>query len=187
LAQYYYLVASLPLLFYDSESIPSREDFLVTCRQHISPRHYRLLVSAGTNDLQTTTTGCKTLDLWRKWEIALRNELVRLRAKNRGREAEAYLVESPGVLAPQALAREAFAQDSPLQAEDTLNRGRWSYLDELEVGHYFDIEKILVYALRLQVLARKALFDTEKGRQMFDKLYSETISPGWRELKWRKM
>jgi hypothetical protein len=177
LAQYYYLVASLPLLFYDSESFPSREDFLLTCRQHISARHYRLLVSASTADLQAAAAGCKTLDLWCQWEISLRNELVRLRAKKRGREAETYLVESPGVLAPQTIAREAFAQDSPLQAEDTLNRGRWSYLDELEVGHYFDIEKILIYALRLQILARKALFDEEKGREMFDKVYSEIMSP----------
>ena len=177
MAQYYYLVASLPLLFYDSERIPSREDFLDTCRQHVSPRHYSLLVSASTTDLQATVPGCNILDLWRHWEISLRNELVRLRAKNRGREAQAYLVDSPGVLAPQAIAREAFDQESPLQAEDTLNRARWKYLDELEVGHYFDIEKILVYALRLQILARKALFDEKKGREMFDKVYSEIISP----------
>jgi hypothetical protein len=176
LAQYYYLVASLPLLFYDSVSIPSHEDFLVTCRQHITPRHYRLLVSAGTTDLQAGVAGCRILDLWRRWEISLRNELVRLRAKNRGSNAESYLVESPGVLAPQAVAREAYAQDSPLQGEDTLNRARWGYLDELEVGHYFDIEKILVYALRLQVLARKALFDADRGRELFDKVYSEIIS-----------
>ena len=177
MAQYYYLVASLPLLFYDSESFPSREDFLATCRQHITPRHYRLLVSASTRDLQPTAPACKILDLWRQWEIALRNELVRLRAKDRGREAQAYLVDSPGVIAPQIIAREAFGQESPLQAEDTLNRARWNYLDELEVGHYFDIEKILVYALRLQILARKALFDEDKGREMFDKVYSEIISP----------
>ncbi len=177
MAQYYYLAASLPMLFYDSESFPSREDFLVTCRQHISPRHYRLLVSTSTTDLQATVPSCSTLDLWRQWEISLRNELVRLRAKNLGREAQTYLVDSPGVLAPQAVAREAFAQESPLQAEDTLNRARWSYLDELEVGHYFDIEKILVYSLRLQILARKALFDEDRGREMFDKVYSEIISP----------
>jgi hypothetical protein len=177
LAQYYYLIASLPLLFYDSESTPSREDFLVTCRQHISSRHYSLLVSASTTDLQSSVPSCRTLDLWRQWEIALRNELVRLRAKKRGRQAEPYLIESPGVLAPQAVARDAFAQDSPLQAEDILNRGRWMYLDELEAGHYFDIDRILVYALRLQLLARKSLFDAEMGRQMFDKVYSEIITP----------
>jgi len=175
LAQYYYLVASLPLLFYDSGNVSPYEDFLVTCREHLSPRHYRLLVSTATTDLQATVPGCKTLELWQQWEIALRNELVRLRAKKQGREAEGYLVESPGVLEPQMIAREAFAQDSPLQAEDTLNRGRWSFLGQLEVGHYFDIEKILVYALRLQVLARKSLFAEEKGREMFDRVYGSIL------------
>jgi hypothetical protein len=180
LSQYYYLVASLPLLFYDSENFPSREDFLVTCRQHIGGRHYRLLESASTTELHPTVPSCKILDRWRQWEIALRNELVRLRAKKRGRDEAAYLLDSRGMLAslaPRGIAREAFSQDSPLQAEDTLNRGRWSFLDELEVGHDFDIEKILIYALRLQVLARKALFDEKKGREMFDTVYSEIMSP----------
>ena len=176
MAQYYYLVASLPLLFYDGVSIPSHEEFLVTCRPLLTPQHYRLLVCAGTTDIQGGVTGCEILDLWRSWEISLRNELVRLRAKNRGRSAEPYLVESPGVPAPQAVAREAYAQDSPLQAEDTLNRARWGYLDELEVGHYFDIGKVLVHALRLQVLARKSLFEADRGSEMFDKVYSEIIS-----------
>lgn len=180
MAQYYYLVASLPLLFYDSVRVPSRDEFLDTCSQHISSRDYRLLASASTSDLKPVTPSCRTLDLWREWETALRNELVRLRAKNRRAEAEAYLVESPGIIDAQAVAREAFGQESPLQAEDMLNRARWGYLDELEVGHYFDIEKILIYALRLQILERKALFDEQKGREMFEEVYG-------RILKWENM
>jgi hypothetical protein len=177
LAQYYYLVASLPLLFYDTEKFPSREAFLDTCRRHVTARHYRLLVSASTTDLKPSIPSCRTLDLWREWEIALRNELVRLRAKNRGIEAEPYLVSSPPVMDAQAAAREAFDQESPLQAEDLLNRARWRYLEELAVGHYFDMDKILVYALHLQVLARKALFDEEKGKKMFEELYAEITGP----------
>jgi hypothetical protein len=177
LAQYYYLVASFPLLFYDTERITSRREFLDLCGQHISPRHYQLLSSTSTTDLRPTTPSCGILDLWREWETSLRNELVRLRAKKRGTEAEAYLVDSPWIINAQQIAREAFGQESPLQAEDTLNRARWSYLDELEVGHYFDIEKVLVYALRLQILERKALFDKEKGREMFEKIYAEVTSP----------
>jgi len=100
-----------------------------------------------------------------------------LRGKKKGVETEAYLIGSPGIITAQQIAREAFVQESPLQAEDTLNRARWSYLDDLEVGHYFDIEKILVYALRLQILERKALFDEEKGREMFEKIYAEVTSP----------
>jgi hypothetical protein len=177
LAQYYYLVASLPLLFYETESVPSRETFLQTCSQHLRPSHYRLLRSTAAEYLVTDKTGCKTLDLWRQWEIALRNELVRLRTKNRDLEAQSHLVESPTVLSAQQSAHEAFGQESPLQAEDALNRARWRYLDELEVGHYFDIDKILIYDLRLQILERKALFDAEQGREMFEKIYAEILDP----------
>jgi hypothetical protein len=103
--------------------------------------------------------------------------LVTLRGKKKRVEAEVYLIDSPGIITAQQLAREAFSQESPLQAEELLNRARWNFLDDLEVGHYFDIEMILVYALRLQILERKALFDEEKGREMFDKIYAEVTSP----------
>jgi hypothetical protein len=177
LAQYYYLVASLPLLAYDSERAPTSEQFLDACRPLVSPQHYNLLASASTTDLEHEGPSCSTLNLWRSWEITLRNELVRLRAKNRGREPRVHGLDSSGPVEPQAVAREAFSQQSPLEAEDTLNRARWRYLDELETGHYFDIDKILIYVLRLQILQRKALFEHEKGREMFDKVYSEIISP----------
>jgi len=180
LAQYYYLVASLPLLSYDSERIPSRDEFLDTCRQHLSARDYRLVASASTADLQPIAPTCRTLGLWRRWETALRNELVRLRAKKKKAEAEAYLLASPGNIEAQGIAREAFDQESPLQAEDVLNRARWGYLDELEVGHYFDVPKILIYALRLEILGRKALFEERKGREMFEEIYG-------RILKWESM
>jgi hypothetical protein len=176
LAQYYYLVASLPLLSYDSERAPSSEDFLAACEPLLSAQHSSLLESAGT-DLEAEGPSCRTLDLWRSWEITLRNELVRLRAKKLGREARVRTADSSGTVEPQAIAGEAFSQESPLQAEDTLNQARWRYLDELESGHYFDIDKILIYLLRLQILERKALFDEQKGREMFDKVYAEIISP----------
>jgi hypothetical protein len=165
------------LLSYDSERAPSAEQFLDTCRPLVSPQHYSLLESASATDLELDGPGCSTLDLWRSWEISLRNELVRLRAKNRGREPRIHGLDSSGPVEPRAIAREAFSQESPLEAEDTLNRARWRYLDELESGHYFDIDKILIYVLRLQILQRKALFDDQKGRDMFDTVYSEIISP----------
>ena len=176
MAQYYYLVASLPLLSYDSERALSTEEFLDACRPLVSPRHFRVLESAGSTDPAADGPSCRTLDLWRGWEISLRNELVRLRAKNLGREARVQATDS-GSVEPQAIAREAFSQESPLQGEHALNRARWRYLDELESGHYFDIDKVLVYLLRLQILQRKTLFDDRRGRELFDKIYAEIINP----------
>jgi hypothetical protein len=178
LARYYYLVATLPFLFYDTEKALSHRELLDLCRQHISPGHFRLLLSAAAADPHPSVPSCKTLDLWREWEASLRNELVRLRAKKGGFEAERYVVGSAQNMDAQQAAREAFEQESPLEAEDALNRARWAYLDELEAGHYFDIDKILIYTLRLQILERKALFDEQKGREMFYRIYAEITSPG---------
>jgi hypothetical protein len=177
LARYYYLVATLPFLFYDTEKLLPVDGLLDLCRQHVSPGHFRLLSSAATADLRPSVPSCRTLDLWRGWEASMRNELARLRAKKRGFEAEQYLVDATENMDAQQAAREAFDQESPLEAEDALNRARWTYLDGLEVGHYFDIDKILVYALRLQILQRKALFDAQKGREMFDRIYAKITSP----------
>ncbi len=174
---YYYLVASLPMLFYETERIPAVGAFLELCRQHVGARDYRLLLNASISNLKPAQPSCATLELWRCWEIALRNELVKLRAKGRAVEAEKYLLDSPFIISVRDIARDAFAQDSPLLAEDILNRGRWNYLDELEVGHHFDIEKILIYSLRLQLLQRKALFDERKGLEAFEQLYAAIMSP----------
>jgi len=185
LAQYYYLVASLPLLFYDTERFPSRVAFLEQCEQHISSTNFRLLAAASITELKPVSPICRSLELWRRWEIALRNELAALRGKAKGVEADAYRLDAPDIIEAQTAAREAFAKaggqatgaESPLQAEETLNLARWGYLDQLEVGHYFDIDRLVVYVLRLQLLERKALFDEQKGREMFDTVYGEITRP----------
>jgi hypothetical protein len=177
LARYYYLVATLPFLFYDTEKSLAVHELLDLCSQHVSRGHFRLLSSAAAADLRRPVPSCETLDLWRGWETSLRNELARLRAKKRGLEAEQYLVDTTENMDAQQAARESFEQESPLEAEDVLNRARWTYLDDLEAGHHFDIDKILVYTLRLQILQRKALFDEQKGREMFDRIYTKITSP----------
>lgn len=175
---YYYLAASLPMLLYETEKTMPADEFVGICAQHLSDRDYRLLCTASISDLKPKVPSNCTLDRWRRWETSLRNELVTLRAKNRKVEVDRYLLESPVISTTQAIAREAFDQESPLQAEELLNRARWATLDELEVGHYFDIERILVYYLRLQVLQRKAMLLEEKGLQAFERIYAamtETI------------
>ena len=174
---YYYLASSLPMLFYETERFPAPDAFVELCRQHVAARDYRLLMNASIYNLKPARPSCRCLELWRCRETALRNELVKLRTKGRAVEADRYLRDAPVIISVQNIVRDAFAQDSPLAAEDILNRGRWSYLDELEVGHYFDLDKLLIYSLRLQILQRKALFDEQKGLEAFEQLYATVTSP----------
>ena len=117
---------------------------------------------------------------WKSWESSLRNELVKLRTATLGVEAGKYLknaeinTEAPGV------ARNAFKLESALASEEIINKARWDFLDELEVGHYFDLEKIIVYSLRLQILERKKMFTVENGDKNFQINY-ENIKEAVRE------
>jgi len=169
--QYYYMIASLPLLQIDSPPPFSIEDLYYSCRGNIDDSDLFLLKSLS---LEPGIAGGNAfLEQWYGWETALRNELVRLRSQKKGMDSEKHLREGdvfPGI--PE-IAREAFTQDSPLAGEETLNRARWMKLDELEVGHYFDMVKLMVYALKLQLLQRQGSFTEKLGKERFEALYDQ--------------
>lgn len=171
MSQYYYLVSTLPLLSYDSEHMASTEYFLEQCEKWLTAGDYLILKNTSINEFDSCKSGCALLDQWQVWEVNLRNELVKLRAQKKGLEGDAYLAAVPEVLGTAEIAREAAAQESPLAAEELLNRARWSLLDDLEVGRFFTIEKLIIYYLRLQILERKGLFNKEAGSERYKSIY----------------
>jgi len=170
LAQYYYVVSSLPLIFYDSKVKIGIDDFLEVCKNHLSGDDFELLEFSDLKNIKKRDTDCDFLKKWYSWELSLRNELVKLRAGS-PEEAEKYLVEVPVISGLQALALRAFEEDSPLNGEDILGRARWAVLDELETGHYFDIEKLISFYLKLQILKRKNSFRREEGFARYKEIY----------------
>jgi hypothetical protein len=170
-SRYYYTVASLPMLFYDGDLPMSRSAFLEICGMELTANNHRLLESVSIDRLNRTQPACDVLKAWHMWESGLRNELAGLRAQTKGWDVEKYIREGAEAFGVTQIVREATGV-SPLEGEDVLNRARWSFLDELEVGHHFDIEKLMVYFLKLQILERKASFDKEKGTEKFKELNS---------------
>ena len=73
------------------------------------------------------------------------------------------------------LAREAFGQENPLSAEGALDRARWQLLSSQELLHGFDEQQILVYALKLQVLERKATRTEEAGLARLERIRETAI------------
>jgi hypothetical protein len=95
-----------------------------------------------------------------------------MRAGKKGIDSEKYIVSGSLETGIIEIAREAFAAPAPLDAELILNKARWEYLEMLEAGHYFDLGKLIIYFLRLQILQRKAQINTEKGKAVFGDVYS---------------
>ena len=181
MSEYFYVVASLPLLRYDEQPPVTREYFLAACEGNIEPRHFVLVSQAGNENLEDNNHGSPVLESWINREINLRNNLVELRARKKGTDPSTQMRDCPYVPGASQVAQEAYSLDSPLEAEELLGRGRWDFLDQLESGHYFDEEKLVLYSLKLQILERRARWQAERGEAVFRENVSkvkETIGIG---------
>lgn len=177
MSQYIYTVASLPTPHFESDSFLSVEDFLEICRRFMGDSDYAELESAVVPLDPEQEPGNAVLAAWHQRKRGLQNHLAMLRAAKKEQSADKHLrpdtdgrlhLELPGVL---EAARAAAQEQSPLRAEEVLLRWEWNLLDELEVGHFFDLERLIIYYLRLQVLSRKARFNRPDGEARFKEVY----------------
>ena len=131
------------------------------------------LVSA--DDLETLKKAIKSFGLGRyhDFEAALRNELVKIRAHRKHLDASKFLREDG--YADQwisHIAATACRNPSVIDAQNLLDLDRWRFLDELSVGHYFDIEILIVYAHKLSILEKWERVRTADA----DKLLKEALT-----------
>ena len=57
-----------------------------------------------------------------------------------------------------------------LEKERRIDNIRWAQADELSAFSYFDIDAILAYLVKVNMVARWTLLDAARGREMFDRL-----------------
>ncbi|HNR87176.1 MAG TPA: DUF2764 family protein [Spirochaetota bacterium] len=183
MAQYYYVVASLPALVYDMEKPPALEYFLDACETGVSPEDMAMIRKTHLADVEPEEGESGVLGRWRNWERNLRNKLARLRAAKKSIDAEQFVRENADPHVEDKAAREAFEEASPLAAEDLLDWVRWTYLEELEQGHYFDIDRLVVYYLKLQLLWRKRSFDKERGAGVFSEIVGKISNEDYSSFK----
>ena len=171
MAQYYFAAAYLPFLTYETEKTISTEKFRELCMEQLSKKDNMIIENTGISRLEIETPLCGALEKWIARETALRNELAQLRRSKKNLDTDEQKSDTAADPYLQDLAGEAFSQESPLAAEDILNRARWGFLDELEFGHYFDIDKLVIYYLKLQILERKNSFNYQKGKEIFTEYF----------------
>jgi hypothetical protein len=152
----------------------SSEQFLENCRAFLSDPDYQDL-SVSSIDPQINA-GSGLSALYCRWEASLRNQLVILRARELGLDAQTYLRESADIYGTGPIAAAAVAADSPLEAELYLDSRRWMKIDELSIGHFFDMEFLRAYRLKLQILERHELFEEERGFEAYRNLYARVLS-----------
>lgn len=173
---YTYLIASLPMLQFAGKPPFSFSDFLGLCRGLISEEEIGLLSQVEKIEgLVYKGKGAPTLKRRQEFEVALRNELIKIRAARRHLDADKYL-RGDIFIEPHIsrLAISAQRSTSIIEAEKILDQGRWNMLEESSCGHYFDFDYLIVYALKLLILERwEKVGAADKAR-----LLSETLSQG---------
>ena len=108
---------------------------------------------------------------WKRFDISLRNEIARSRAVRKAKDAFAYIRGEDSTdpfTAP--FARWVTSQDSPLEAELSIDQKRWNKIEELKKGHYFDIDFLIAYMLELQILERWERINLEDSQQVLENL-----------------
>lgn len=151
---YTYIIASLPLLNFTARAPISSQGFLATCAGLTGDSEF-LLLEAILEDKALLRADYEILQRWFDFDTALRNELVKLRAGRRRQDPHKYMRENQYWNADVIhAAMAAYKNPSIQEAEQILDLGRWRFLEELNFGHYFDFEFLLIYALKLKILER---------------------------------
>lgn len=172
MASYYYLVASLPMLRYDSPSPITVDQFLADCRSAMDGKAYHLVECAVTGKPANN----RFLRTYQHFCLMVRKELSEQRARRLSLPGETYKNDGEKSYVITDAVRAAVSNENVLDAEMSLIILQWKQLDEMTAGHTFDMEGVLGYALKLGIITRKNLFDNEQGNIEFRRLFSNLQS-----------
>lgn len=161
--KYYYLISQLPFLNFETEPAVTRRYFIDEAKKWLSEDDFSSLEQIDISQYEVITdTKSEILKNYSLFEFELRAELKEWRkAKKEGHEHKPYFFSS-------ALLKD----DDPLQVETKLLQLRWDYVSIHEPGHNFDLDAVIAYYIKLQILERLNTFNKEEGNIKFQDLSS---------------
>ncbi len=170
MSEYYYLVATLPMLRKDMSEYMSHEEFLSICKDKVSRRDYMMLENATLSG--TATCGGSFMKDFTHFRSMVEKELAFQRAQKLSLQDSRYENKGDRESRITDRVRKAVSADNPLEGEKIILGLYWDYLEEhVGNGHYFDLTFLLGYSLRLQILSRLSLFDLDRGNAEFERLF----------------
>ena len=169
--KYYYFAASLPMLLFDIKPQLSNEDFLSVSSEFLTRGDQKIMKNTLLVPEEGDGMNQSALIQWLGFEDALRNELVKFRAKKLGRDPREFYrgeyIPDPYLA---AMINEAAGAENPLLVERRIDLARWEKLEEIELQHYFDLHFLVVYFLKLQIINKWSDIRAEKGKVVLDEL-----------------
>lgn len=158
--KYYYLVSSLPHLTFLEEPPVSKDFFLEEAEKWLSPSDMKVLLSADVHSPEEKETDTLFLKEWKRFDLFLKEELAHVRAQAKTGESRKMPEEVQDII----------GKENPLLMEKEMELIRWNFLEEKLLQHHFDLNWLILYFLKLQILERLEAFDKDKGDSTFYKL-----------------
>lgn len=176
MAKQYYLVSQLPAIEnIDSKQLPITEKYYRDLCSRFLDRKSRKVVENLSLEppKKEVKTGSAFLDAWYDRERCLRLALAQVRALKMKKESDML----PGSCTADILqaARTAVGMDSPLAAEEFLNKYRMEALKALTPLDTFSVDAVIAYGVGLLLAARMKKFDVETGKISYHKIYDEIL------------
>lgn len=163
--KYYYLVSQLPTLFFAKEPEIMIDSFLIEAAKWTSEKDFNFLKKLDINDYLLKKNDPPALINYKDFEHKLRHDLAQFR--------EARKKDSD--YKPASFSISMVKEGNPLEIEIKLMELRWKVIDEIQREHHFDLEYLILYFLKLQILQRYFKFNKEEGLKNFQKLYEDTL------------
>ena len=120
--------------------------------------------AADAHQQEETAFALPLLKEWEEFDGALRDNLVKERAVNKTKEQTRQNDEIKKIM----------SQDNPLLVEKEFEAVRWAFLEDKEPAYQFDVNRLVIYHLKLQIIERLATFNKDKGDNNFYELCEVT-------------
>jgi len=154
---YYYLVASLPSLDFKDSPRVGKDVFLRECGKWLSPRDMETIRAAKISYSEKNENDAKIISTWKMFDEELREMLSAERfGRKRGEQHQSARALS-----------EALREGTPLEKEIKYEKIRWDFLEEQGKQHFFNIDRLVIYFLKLQILERLSNFNKDEGEKVF--------------------
>lgn len=158
------------MLKQDTELPFTTEEFLQMCSSQLSEKDLQCVeqakIAGNGEQLHPIITQ------WNTFKSSLTDDIASVRAERIGRDQDMYAVQFREVPATLDIAKRVAGASDPLEASRLLLAAEWSYADDLGVGHAFDVDMIMIYFLKLQLLERKSYWSRELGMDVYNHVFS---------------
>ena len=165
--------------------------------KNLETRELNLEIENKLQDLYykyVVTTKNNFLREWFEFELGIKNILTAFNCKQFNYSPEKHLIQTGknnsiySLLINKRLKHEFFEEElpfadqvfriaesdfSPEEKEKAIDKILWDYLDEQTFFHYFTVEKVLSYVIKLGIIERWLKLDAETGKALLNKLIEE--------------